>query len=118
MLSYHDKLSEDSANLIESTLKRLNLFEIKDQLTYTLSGGQGKRLALASLVQDKDYLILDEVSAMVDIQTKETMRKNLLEERDKSKAILLSSHDIAEIKRVADHIVVLKKGEIVLKVSF
>lgn len=103
VLSFLHKQTKESQDLIEETLERLDLLQIADQLTYTLSGGQSKKLALAAcLVQNKDYLILDEVTAMIDIHTKEKIWQLLLEERNKGKAILLSSHDMTEIKRIAD----------------
>ena len=88
------------------------LSDIANQLGYTLSGGQRKLLSLAiAIAQDRKYMILDEPTSMVDILTKENIWNIIEELKGRGKGILLASHDISEIQKLCNKIVILKKGK-------
>lgn len=100
----------------EITLTRAGLTSIANHYAYALSGGQKKLLSFAcALAQEKQYLILDEATAMIDILSKETIWKLIGEEKDKGTAVLIASHDIPKIKRLCSSFVVMKNGEIVFR---
>ncbi len=99
---------------ISRTLERTGLHVAASQPSYTLSGGQRKLLSFASLlVQEADNLVMDEVTSMVDVVTKELIWRLVEEERKRGCAILLSSHDISEVRKLSTRLVVLKKGRII-----
>lgn len=99
--------------MAEEVLKKTELSKLRDQFAYTLSGGQSKLLSFAcALAQDKPYLILDEVTSMVDILTKEKIWK-LIEQNKDNRGILIASHDMSEVKRLCDKMIVLKEGKVV-----
>lgn len=116
VLKFLGRPKHTRSDIINRTLESLNLAKQKNQLTFSLSGGQLKALSLACvLVQEKEYLILDEVTSMIDIHSKERIWGVLEEEKAKGKAILLSSHDITEIKRITDRMIVLQQGQVLFE---
>lgn len=97
---------------IEKILELTTLDSIKDKMAYTLSGGQRKLVGLAcALAIEKKYIILDEPTSMVDIVTKECIW-NIISECKKKSAILLASHDMDEVKRISDKLLILKEGKV------
>ncbi len=78
-----------------------------------LSGGERQRLGLAlALVGRPEVLILDEPTAGMDPEGRATMRALIAEQRAAGVAILLTSHDLVDVERLADRIVVLIGGRI------
>lgn len=105
---------KEAVKRIESVLERTGLSGNAQQPTYTLSGGQKKLLSFGCmLVQDATNLVMDEVTSMVDVVTKEHIWQLILEEQKKGCAILLSSHDISEVKKLCTRLVVLKRGSVI-----
>jgi ABC-2 type transport system ATP-binding protein len=79
-----------------------------------LSGGERQRVALAvALVGRPDVAILDEPTAGMDVEARATTRDLLRGLRDAGAAILITSHDLTEVERVADRIAILDRGRIV-----
>lgn len=106
-----------SKNKIEEKLnyiyKVTNLGKYKDNYTYTLSGGNLKLLLIMTAIsQEKEILILDEPTAMVDINTKKIIW-DILKSIKSEKAMIISSHDIQEIKENCDNTYFMSNGEFV-----
>ncbi len=79
-----------------------------------LSGGEKQRLGLAlALVGRPEVVILDEPTAGMDPEARATTRRIITGLRDGGAAVLLTSHDLTDVERVADRIVVLHGGRIV-----
>ncbi len=79
-----------------------------------LSGGERQRLGLAlALVGRPEVLILDEPTAGMDPEARAATRAIVGDVRDAGAAILLTSHDLTDVERLADRIVVLDGGRIV-----
>ncbi|MEA2620457.1 MAG: type transport system ATP-binding protein [Chloroflexota bacterium] len=79
-----------------------------------LSGGERQRLGLAlALVGRPEVLVLDEPTAGMDPQARAATRAIVADLRDAGAAILLTSHDLADVERLADRIFVLDGGRIV-----
>ena len=93
----------------------LQLGELMDREVTKLSAGQKTRVALAkALINEPSVLILDEPTASLDPDTGDWVRSLLEEYRAESgAAILLASHNMAEVERLADHVLMLKGGRIV-----
>lgn len=93
----------------------LHLEELLDRPLGQLSAGQKTRAALAkSLVNEPVLLLLDEPTASLDPDTADWVR-SLLQSYQKrtGAAILLASHNMAEVERMADHVLMMKGGRIV-----
>jgi ABC-2 type transport system ATP-binding protein len=78
-----------------------------------LSGGERQRLGFAlALVGRPDVLILDEPTAGMDPEARAVIRARIAAERETGTAVLVTSHELADIERLADRIVVLVAGRI------
>jgi ABC-2 type transport system ATP-binding protein len=79
-----------------------------------LSGGERQRLGLAmALVGRPEVVILDEPTAGMDPEARAATRRIIAGLRDEGAAILLTSHDLADVERSADRIAVLVGGRVV-----
>lgn len=98
-----------------SLLVELDLEAKKDALADTLSGGMKRRLSLAmALLHDPDLLVLDEPDAGLDPQSRIALRgyiKGLAHEQ--GKGLLLATHSLDEVEKIADRVVILDAGKIV-----
>ncbi len=111
-LRYQGKKKKEIEMNVQMALEKTGLIDIEDNYSYTLSGGQLKLLSFAILLaSDKNIWILDEPTSMVDIVTKEKIW-SLFEENRKEKTVIISSHDMAEVKKVCSRIAVINKGAI------
>jgi ABC-2 type transport system ATP-binding protein len=79
-----------------------------------LSGGERQRLAFAvALVGRPEVLVLDEPSAGMDPEARATTRERIGALRGAGLAILLTSHDLVDVERLADRVLVIVAGRIV-----
>jgi len=95
----------------------LDSIAFKDRLTVTLSHGERRRLALAGvLALEPDVLALDEPTAGLDPQGREELLDYLMRWRtERGGAIVLASHTMEDLARLADRAYVLVAGRIVLE---
>jgi ABC-2 type transport system ATP-binding protein len=86
-----------------------------DRTTGSLSAGQKTRVALAkALINDPELLLLDEPTASLDPDTADWVRSRLETfRRERGATILLASHNMAEVERLCDRVLILKQGRIV-----
>jgi ABC-2 type transport system ATP-binding protein len=95
-------------------LKRLQLWEKRDQQYSKLSGGQKQRLALAlALLNDPQVLFLDEPSAGLDPQARLEIHELVEALRREQRTILLTTHYIEEAERLCDRVAIVDEGRIV-----
>ena len=94
---------------------QLDLHGLLDRPAGDLSAGQKTRVALAkSLINRPDVLLLDEPTASLDPDSGDMVRTWLERYRAESGCtILLASHNMAEVERLCDHVLMMKKGRIV-----
>jgi ABC-2 type transport system ATP-binding protein len=107
-------LREIEARIAELAVS-LQLEDLLDRQSGKLSAGQKTRVALAkALINEPDVLLLDEPTASLDPDTADWIRTHLENYRHGHNAtILLASHNMAEVERLCDRIIMLKKGQIV-----
>jgi len=109
---YHlDKLSARLERLADA----LDLGAFIDRPYGKLSAGQKTRVALAkALINEPELLLLDEPTASLDPDTADWVRGYLADYRDRTGAtILLASHNMAEVERLCDDVLMLKAGQLV-----
>ena len=99
---------------IERLANELALKEFLDRPSGQLSAGQKTRVSLAkALINDPDLLLLDEPTASLDPDAADWIRKHLENYRKTRNAtILLASHNMLEVERLCDRVIILKRGRI------
>jgi ABC-2 type transport system ATP-binding protein len=92
----------------------LDLHDFLDRQTGKLSSGQKTRVALAkSLVNEPEILLLDEPTASLDPDTADWVRSRLEKyRRERDATVLLASHNMSEVERLCDRVIMLKTGRI------
>ena len=103
---------------IENLNFRINEIEIKNffnKKTGELSSGQKNRVSLAkSLINKPEILLLDEPTASLDPDIGDFIRSYIQDYKSKNKVtILLASHNMGEVERLCDSIIMMKKGKII-----
>jgi len=98
----------------DELLAIMGLEAVADTRYRRLSGGERQRLGFAlALVGRPEVVILDEPTAGMDPEARAKVRAVVAGLRDEGLAILLTSHDLTDVERLADRIVVLDKGRVV-----
>jgi ABC-2 type transport system ATP-binding protein len=92
----------------------LDLGDFLDRANGKLSAGQKTRVALAkALINQPELLLLDEPTASLDPDTADWIRQHLLNYRKTQGAtILLASHNMLEVERLCDRVIIMKRGRI------
>ena len=100
---------------IDYLSNKLRLDELLDKVTGELSSGQKNRVSLAkALINDPEVLLLDEPTASLDPETGDFVRTFIEScKKEKKISILLASHNMEEVKRLCDSVLMMKDGSIV-----
>jgi nitrate/nitrite transport system ATP-binding protein len=109
-----DKTKEEKHALAEKFLKMVNLWEHREKFPKQISGGMKQRVAIArAFAIDPDVLLLDEPFGALDALTKGSLHIELLKMwnlTQRSKTIVMVTHDIEEAIFLSDRIVVMNNG--------
>jgi len=98
---------------VEELLKRLGLTDAADKRLSQYSRGMLQRIGMAqALMLDPDFLFLDEPTSGLDPNGVFLVRDLIAEEKARGAAVLLNSHQLAEIEKVCDRVLFLKDGVI------
>jgi len=107
-------LSKDDAK-VEEVLRKLSLWDKRNDAASTLSGGMRRRVLIAkALIHEPKVLFLDEPSAGVDVELRKDMWDVVADLKAQGTTIILTTHYIEEAEAIADRIAVISKGEILL----
>ena len=100
---------------IEEISEDLDIKNFFDRKTGELSSGQKNRVSLAkSLINKPEILLLDEPTASLDPDIGDFVRTYIQKYRSKNKVtVLLASHNMNEVERLCDSIIMMKEGEII-----
>jgi len=100
---------------LEQLLKDLSLWDKKDALLMTLSGGMKRRVLIAkALSHEPSILFLDEPTAGVDVNLRKDMWNIVEKLRQSGVTIILTTHYIEEAEEIADRVGVINNGELLL----
>ena len=104
-------------NKIYGLMEKFHLNEFNERKTGELSSGQKNRVSLAkALINDPEILFLDEPTASLDPDVADYVRSVIEDYADKKgTTILLASHNMNEVERLCDEVMMMKKGEIIDK---
>lgn len=99
---------------VEELLQMVGLSDVSRQKIRSFSGGMKQRLGVAQAVlNDPKVLVLDEPTAGLD--PKERIRfRNLISDLSQNKIVILSTHIVSDVEYIADQILMMKKGKLIL----
>lgn len=102
---------------IDEMLQALDLTAMRKRRYGTLSAGQKTRVAIAkAMLNEPELLLLDEPTASLDPDSADRIRQYLTEYKTRTKAtILLASHNMAEVEKICDDVIMLHRGGIVAR---
>lgn len=103
-------LKKQDWQCVQEALSQVDLAGYANRQISQLSGGQFQRMLLARcLVQDADYIFLDEPFVGIDIISEEMIVELLQRLRKEGKTILIIHHDLSKVKAYFDHVLLLNK---------
>jgi ABC-2 type transport system ATP-binding protein len=105
---------DDVAGRIAALAHELDLVELLDRPAGKLSAGQKTRVSLAkALINRPEILLLDEPTASLDPDTADWVRGRLERyRRERGATVLLASHNMSEVERLCERVIIMKKGRI------
>jgi ABC-2 type transport system ATP-binding protein len=99
---------------VEHWLRKLQLWDRRDTVSRTLSGGMKRRLMIArALVHEPRLLILDEPTAGVDIEVRRSMWEFLRQINEEGTTIILTTHYLEEAESLCRNIAIIDEGRII-----
>jgi len=100
---------------VERVLRSLSLWDKRDSMIRTLSGGMKRRLMIAkALSHEPQMLFLDEPTAGVDVTLRREMWALVRGLRDTGVTVILTTHYIEEAEEMADRVGIISKGRLIL----
>ena len=99
----------------QELLQMVELYEARNKKIRTFSGGMLRRLGIAqAMLNDPEILILDEPTAGLD--PKERIRfRNIISAFSRNRIVILSTHIVPDVEYIADRILLMKQGELILQ---
>lgn len=99
---------------VSAMLHRLNIEHLQSRPPHRLSGGEKKRVALASvMVLEPEVLLLDEPTAALDPKSEEQILEMLSSWTGSGKTVVIATHDLASLERIASRCVLFESGTLV-----
>lgn len=113
-LGLSGRLTEADRQIIDLALSLAGVSHLQDRFADTLSGGEQQRCRLAMiLAQDTPILLLDEPTAHLDLRHEAEFLRLLTQLKEQQeKTVLVVLHDLTLAMEYADHLVILKDGQI------
>jgi len=111
---YHGINMKKAKENTEHFMKRLDIWDRRDEVARTLSGGMKRRVMVAkALVNNPELLILDEPTAGVDIEFRRSLWEFLIDINKLGTTIILTTHYLEEAERLCKNIAIIDQGEII-----
>jgi len=105
--------SDQVKSCVDAALEMMGITDLRDRPPYRLSGGEKKRVALASvIVLDPEVLLLDEPTALLDPRSQSQLIDLIQNWRGTSKTIITATHQLEILEDIADRVVVLEHGSV------
>lgn len=102
--------SQKDKEIVDQSLERVGMSDLKDRQIGELSGGQKKRVFLArALAQESEVILLDEPFTGVDVKTELAIIELLSTLKDEGKVMLVSTHNLGSVPEFCDHTILINK---------
>jgi ABC-2 type transport system ATP-binding protein len=106
--------SSEARQRAEGALRTVDLWDLRDRMCQTLSGGERRRAIIASVLSsDADVLMLDEPTSGLDAVARRQVWSALRDLIKAGKTILLTTHMMEEAEMVSDRLAIVNKGSVV-----
>jgi lipopolysaccharide export system ATP-binding protein len=103
-------------NLAEQLLEELGLANLSDQMAFSLSGGERRKLEICrALLLEPQFLLLDEPFTGIDPLTIIDLQKILINLRNSGIGVVMSDHNVRDTFRITDRAYVIDEGEILVE---
>ena len=110
--------SNDSKERIQNVINDLKLNDYIDQRAKLYSLGMKQKLGIAmALINQPDLVILDEPMNGLDPQATKDLREMILKRRDQGMTVLISSHILGELQKLAEDLIVIDHGKVIKKIT-
>lgn len=108
-------LSSDDKKIVIDSIKKVNLYDIKDKMINELSGGQLQRVFLARVfAQDPEIILLDEPTNHLDLKHQIELLDNLTKwAKENNKIVIGVLHDLNLVQYFADNIILMNNGKVI-----
>jgi cobalt/nickel transport system ATP-binding protein len=104
---------DEIVHRVDHMLDTMEIRHLKNRPPHRLSGGEKKRVAIASvLVLDPEVLLLDEPTAALDPRSQSQIIDLLIGWGDGSKTVITATHDLGLVEDIADYCYVLRSGKV------
>ena len=98
---------------VNQTLDVMGITQLRDRAPYRLSGGEKKRVALASvIVLDPEVLLLDEPTSMLDPRSQSQLIDLIQNWKGSSKTVITATHQLEIVEDIAERVLVLEQGSV------
>ncbi len=105
---------EEVIRRVDEALTFMSVSDVKDRPPYRLSGGEKKRVALASvLVLDPEVLLLDEPTASLDPKSQSQVVDLIQQWKGSARTVITATHHLEIVEDIADRVVVLEAGAVI-----
>lgn len=109
----HREITPDMARKVDDVLERLEIGHLAARPLHELSSGEARRLVIArALVHDPAALVLDEVANSLDLRAAHQLREMTRAVARASTALVLVTHNLAEIIPEIDRVILLRDGRV------
>lgn len=109
-------LAEADQKIVEDSMRKMQVGNLAERDSMSLSGGEQARVLLArALAQQTTILLADEPTSALDIRHQIKLMELLRELAQSGLTIVVSLHDLSQIARYCDHVVLLDQGEMIVE---
>jgi lipopolysaccharide export system ATP-binding protein len=113
ILEFLPMKKDEKKEKMNSTLKEMGLAEIKDRLSYFLSGGERRKVEIGRvLLLDPSFLLLDEPFTGIDPLGVQDIQNILNSLKNKGIGILITDHNVQDTLKITDRAYLISEGEI------
>ncbi len=113
-LDFHHVVTEEDRFKAEKEMKNTGVWHLKDKFMNTLSSGERERTLIArAAITDPSLLLLDEASTALDFPSRAKLRDIISAYAQRGKTIIMVTHELSEIIKEIDRVIVMKEGTMV-----
>ncbi|ADY72766.1 ABC transporter related protein [Desulfurobacterium thermolithotrophum DSM 11699] len=110
---FFPSLADEDIKKVESYLKKLNIYHLKDRLFSTLSGGERIKVLITRLLLiDPDVYLFDEPAAFLDVKVLPFLAEIIEKLKKAEKIVIITAHDLNFLVDIADQFLGLKNGRL------